>query len=823
MNSDQLFINDIEIELDGKSVIALSSQINRMEDLTDHQSNLTNKVKVPKSKSNIAALENSDRVDSSTLMPYLKNKARLYKLGVEVIQNGYAIIDSTDSFFYITVYSGNVSFFDVIEKLKISDLSLSAFNHLLSFANIEASAIYTSTSGYKYSIINYGQLDNSVRTIDPTDLRVCAFVPMLFKKIIEEALFILDSPFIATSAEFDKLLITTDNDNKGGNYFDTLNRIDEYALPWIVTFAPDYNPAAASGSWSFIKLLAGERWDYSFRVVWTESLWTAVTSRFRIVSILDPLRGASVGTFLGTLYNHTDASGSGSFDQTVTGYLHNTSSVDSYFYVGVEITSGRANIHYSDIKGTKLGSLSEDFNMHAHDTGIFQTGPASPAYYRILPAWNRLDQYNYTTVNIANKLPDISQKDFIKAISQMFGFIFKSSATKRKIYIRRFQDIIDNILIAKDWTEKLHTKNSSLDFRISNYAQKNNCKYLPDDKDTLLPKYYGDGIIYVNDETLATEKDAIKLPFAATAMEKRMIDIDIPHVQRINDDTGAWDIENVPRILVDDLTDFTGSAAGDILYDDGVDVSIITTTVPLCYFKLESKTFNLGFDDSLLEDNYSSLTNILNKSKRVSGMFNLTAPDVYQFTEGDPDTEGHFIPIFLKQHSAYFYVSKIINFTGKGLTKVELIRIGAKNRGLIGKTTRCSFDYTDNYGVINRSWVTTTHSFTIVSILLNGIEYGNAENLLVVAPGDLVAGLGLDGVTSFIMNLSDWLNTLLPDGWTVYDDMMSIDMPSGSVFEIIIDYDDFSFPGQSAQYTYNNEGLSLPGDSLAIYKTCTEL
>jgi hypothetical protein len=145
-------------------------------------------------------------------------------------------------------------------------------------------------------------------------------------------------------------------------------------------------------------------------------------------------------------------------------------------------------------------------------------------------------------------------------------------------------------------------------------------------------------------------------------------------VKRIDDDTGEWTINNVPRLLIDDMQPIT-DGLGDITYDDGT-TSATFSDAALCYFILTGKTFNAGFNNSMLPDNYTALTRVLNQSRKLTLLFKLTELDMYNL--------DHFIPVYLSQFAAYFYVNKVLNWTGEGLTKVELIRIGTENTDLLG-------------------------------------------------------------------------------------------------------------------------------------------
>ena len=124
---------------------------------------------------------------------------------------------------------------------------------------------------------------------------------------------------------------------------------------------------------------------------------------------------------------------------------------------------------------------------------------------------------------------------------------------------------------------------------------------------------------------------------------------------------------------------------------------------------------------------------------------------------------------------------------------------------------RCTLRDSNGFkrGQINRYWDNGTHIFSILDLTINGVQYGPGLPLTIVYPGGLIVGIGTDGNT-YVTNITDWLNTYLPVGFTLWDDMSVIDRPVGSTFNITIQYDNLTF-GNTQIYTYNEtSGWTLP-------------
>jgi len=119
--------------------------------------------------------------------------------------------------------------------------------------------------------------------------------------------------------------------------------------------------------------------------------------------------------------------------------------------------------------------------------------------------------YGDTDLSLAVNLPDMSQKDFIKGICNMYGLI-PQSLSGNHIHFWTYDDAINNISIAEDWSAYLSVKNTNTNFRLDGYARKNRFSYKESDD---VAKGVTDGYIRVNDQTLDKEKDILELPFSS--------------------------------------------------------------------------------------------------------------------------------------------------------------------------------------------------------------------------------------------------------------------------------------------------------------------
>lgn len=779
MANYQLLINDKEINLSLKSVISLNSQINDIAELVDQQSNYSNTIEAPRTRENSANLENIDQIVSNSNLPYIKNRARVIVSGIEISNNGFAIISGSESTINIVVYSGNIDFFSIIEKLNLRDIDLSDMDHTWISSDILGSFANTEVEGWKYPIIDYGGLPESSRIIDPKNLKVAVFFSNIFKRIIANAGFSVEGDILSND-KFLRLILPSGEiellraqrwlnarkfsaklspfsfgaSSTSVDYYAGTNSVD-YDLGGLFIQNPTWVPSSGAPL-SGITVPEPMWWDLKITITFTISGWTT-------------------GASLAQIYFFNGSTG---------GYYHPGG--DGTFTITLEDLCPVVNNLTVPILPLVVNLIGCGISILS---GIWSGIP------------NKKGVYYGSTINIEPNLPDITEKEFVKQIAQIFGLIFRTDYLTKTISIRQFADIVNSIPEALNWTYKMSKNDASVEYNLGKYAQKNFFKYKKDDSDQEAPEGFADGVFTVDNETLDPENEAISIDFSPTIMKKRLKFIDVPLINQKDPVTMDFSVKTEPRILIDDTQDILGDP---LIFDDSITSVSVSTDIPLCYFWLEEKTYNLKFSDSILLDNYSSLTRVLNKTKKLVVLMNLTALDFYNL--------DHFKPIYLHQYSAYFYINKVMDFTGIGLTKVELIRIGSRDNALIGLRTRYRGNYaTEFYGQVNRDWSTVgTATFTLVSIKINGVEQVSGFDVLVInAPADLVVGVGIDGNT-YVTNVSDWITSFLPDGFIMRDNGQCIDTPADSQFEFKIYYEETGPLGDYGLYTYNNIGFYEP-------------
>lgn len=204
----EVYVNDELIELKPNAGIGLTFQVGSIFSPNGRNGNLSNKFSVPKTKTNTAILGNLSNINSASNVPYSRNSGRIVQDGIELFSNGFSLVDETANDYKVTVYSGNVSFFDLIKGKNVNEIDLSDSNHIYNITNILAS--FTATNlDYIYPIVDFG---NGVQLLDNTlsqeadALIPCAYMASILERMASDVGYELKGSFKLTN-QYERLLL----------------------------------------------------------------------------------------------------------------------------------------------------------------------------------------------------------------------------------------------------------------------------------------------------------------------------------------------------------------------------------------------------------------------------------------------------------------------------------------------------------------------------------------------------------------------------------------------------------------------------------------
>jgi hypothetical protein len=268
-------------------------------------------------------------------------------------------------------------------------------------------------------------------------------------------------------------------------------------------------------------------------------------------------------------------------------------------------------------------------------------------------------------------LPDLTQTEFIKMICNMFGLIPDVTPRDRKIRFWNYLELYDNIPIARDWSAYLSEREDEMEFKFGDYAQNNYLRYKESDD---VIKDNGMGTMQIDDKTLPMKKDTVELPVSTcdeVTILTNIFSVDVSRIgfNKYNVDTSVYNQnESIdPRIVYIDFVKEIASPP----YQKTFGISDAVTGIIPSGFVLDiitpKKASSLEVSFSSLVTNYASLSRLLTKTNLRRAKFNLPVYEVAGLK--------HYIPIYLSQYKAYFYVNKINNYIPGQLCTIDLIKL----------------------------------------------------------------------------------------------------------------------------------------------------
>jgi hypothetical protein len=614
----KLYIGDTLCDLDDTEVIPLNKQENDIAEMQDRQSDFSASFNIRKTKPMMALFELSGEVGANTTFPYKNQTCRLIQDNIEVITNGIIILLSvSDQYYSVSILSGNLNFFKEIENKKIGDLTLVTTNHVWNAVNAAASNASASGSPYVYPMCEPSD-DGSIAPLTDDGSKVEMYAGWIW-------------PFINVKTIWDEIFTNAGYICKG----DILNNS---------LFKDLYIPI------SNLKVTKAVTDKYLYSLNWYGS------KEVLVLSVLD---------FFGSVLINGDLTfQSGHYIAPFTGkYKFRISVVSTWGSGSFQLFSGGAYVGTFVINPSLgfglMGVWDYEYTAAAGEDISFKTPAGLITYYTLSVIEITDAKIGYSSsVTPRLHLPDLTQVDFIKMICNMFGLIPNVTPRDKIIYFWNYSDLYNNIAIARDWSAYLSERDDVVEFKFGEYAQSNYLKY-KDSEDVILDN--GKGTLLIDDETLPSEKNVVEIP--VSTCDEVIVVTDVP-VSRIafnkwNGSTSVYDQNDSidPRIVFVKKADGTKtfSLRATIAPGGGID------TVSPKY----SDSIDVSF--SHLVTNYAWLSRILTKTNLRKTKFNLPIHEVSGLK--------HYIPIYLKQYKAYFYVNLISNYVPGQLCDVDLIKL----------------------------------------------------------------------------------------------------------------------------------------------------
>jgi hypothetical protein len=633
-----LYVKDILADLDDDEVISINKQENDIADMQDRQSDFTAEFKIRRTRTMRSLFEVTGESGATTDIPYTKIPCRYVIDGIELIGNGYLIITKKDdNYYYVAAYFGNLNFFEKIEDLTINDLLLPDCNH--TWAIMSQSSSHNSLGDFLYPLLEPSD-DGGIIPLTDNGLSCSLYggwvwpfvkIKTIFDEIITNAGYTAYGD-VLTEDKFNRLYMSisnkgitalsdwyysaTDRSNRTGTST-SIRMIWSNIIVGGIPFQSGYYSARAVGKYTFeIKIWVNIRENYTCEAIKIQGVVSAPITFSSYTYVADSF-GSQIRTFVCE------------YDITANG----------------------------DPVGFWAQMVKTSTDMINQWRSIWMS-------IKVIAIEDTKASYNFTfdstvDLSIANNLPDISQTEFLKMVCNLFALIPHIDPRQKKITFWNYSKLYENIPYARNWSAYMSEKDTECEFRIGDYCQNNYMNF--NDSDDVVDDA-GRGDLQVIDETLELKQDSIDCPLATT---DSVIILTNEIVSRINmniyqsdDSTYEEQDEIDARIVIAEQT--TDQSPAKQLTFRSMISGGSTMTVDTPY-----KVRGLTFGDVI--ENYGSLAKMLNKANLRKAKFNLPAYEVAGFK--------HYIPIYLSQFKAYFYVNKITNYVPGKLCTVELIKL----------------------------------------------------------------------------------------------------------------------------------------------------
>jgi hypothetical protein len=539
-----------------------------------------------------------------------------------MVYKGWAVIQSTDKEYKINIYDGNIDLYKAIENKSLGDLDLSEIDHTKNLTSVVNT--FTANLNYKYLVADYnGEMVYNTNRINIDYLVPSAKVSYLWNKIFDTYGF-----------------------TYSGSVFNTV----DFTNLWL-----SY-PKVTANNEAPIPLFEGS----------SGSIGTTIDIfpvKFNQSIVIDNIQDVNKQQFI------IETTGTYNIDLTGT-----ASVFYRYTAAGTSITIGTQSFNYINvykngiiIGNNTIGSFDYIFNIGDVITvnypppSLFQGSNVSQRIY----SGNlnlKIKKYNADVISFSNELKDFSIKDFITEILNRFGLTPFKDKYENHYRFLTLQELLQNNTVI-DWSREQNkfVEKISEKYIFGSYAQENNFTYKYNDSES---DYYNSEIL-IDNLNLADNKVVVNSRVYAPEKERTTLIHDLQtNVYKVWDkeikEGGSITYKGLSKryyLMREASHTFTATTqiGSKVL---GTHQAI--TTVPVESF------YNLRMED-VVRNYYDTIGAILNYSKIIEATIYLNEKNI-----SDMDFSKLY---WIKQLSSYFLLNKVNNFTNKGITKVELIKV----------------------------------------------------------------------------------------------------------------------------------------------------
>ena len=647
----RLIINNVQIELEPSKPIARTLQVNDIASLNNRQANFTPTFSIPRTAKNIRAFAMLGIVGNTSNIPYQRNEAYYYAENGEcLIYKGWAIITATDKEFKCNLYDGAIDFYKAIENDTLASLPLDEINHVKTLDNVIDSINGLTT--YKYILADY----NGKALYDTDKINIDYLVPSvpisyLWDKIFEYYGFTYVGEVFNTF-DFQNLFLTfpkgvgstiPDVEVYESDEVNFINYTENYTL------INDTKSTYLKQTGSTLNDLESVFNDIHFKPTESGLYRIQMSGEIRALGLADL---TTVGGGVSDYYIKTEIWLAKNSDS-----INNSDDV-----VLLQLLQG--NIGNDDDSSYNELNVNKIVELEPNESFCIVIRRAGNNFRNInrvqenVPIELTISKVENETIDFEGAFIDLKTKDFLNEVLTRFSLTPFKDKYSNEITFKTLYEILQDAEVI-DWSDKFDSVNSE-SYVYGNYAQQNNFVYKYNEAES---DYYN-GSINVENENIADSKDVIKSVIYAPEKLKsnvlpRQTNVYKLWNKEVKDD-GSVNYKPLDK-------HFYLMRQENYIFDSTVTIGseTLATETTIAQAPFES-FFKLPFTD-VIQDYYSPINKILNNAKIINANIFLKEQDIINID---------FSKLYwIEKLGNYFLLNKVLNFSGNGINKVELIKV----------------------------------------------------------------------------------------------------------------------------------------------------
>jgi hypothetical protein len=409
--------------------------------------------------------------------------ARLY-IGEMLVISGPLIITEINDY-YVKAIINSDDWIDGLKDKKLTDLDLSAYDHVYNDANVLANWA-ASYPEYRYPMINWGALTSGENGANATwhfnDFTPWFSIATLMTEILKpytisstwlasafvKDLYISTKETIAEEAFISnkglQVAVQSNSDNySGGNYPGGFN----------VYISMDVLFKTAT-------LDEGSNWTSNYKYV------VPVTGTYRFQTSIKTVNTANGNADLTIM------------DEILRIYINknvttNLATYDAGTYSGTELIDGITNVVDSGYVKLTAGDYIT-INILERVVGTVNSGTQAVAVYvddtsTLKNLWSSVNRYDGSgmVISFEERMPDMSQVDFLSLLRDIFNLRFWMDKMKRTIYIEPWDQFLSSTVV--DLTPYIDFESMKTELVSSNYNKTTVLRWVNDDSDKSYAEY----------------------------------------------------------------------------------------------------------------------------------------------------------------------------------------------------------------------------------------------------------------------------------------------------------------------------------------------